>query len=224
MHTHHLARFLVSGLSACLVCTALAQSVSGTPSTTSDDDVSFIKHAALDGNAEVKLGQLALDKSSNADVKKLAQRIVDDHTRANDDLRTLAQGKQITLPSPPDDADAAISPLKDKDGTTFDQAWADRMVKDHQKAIAMFATEKRQAQDPDVRNFTEETLPVLDAHLEAARALQDSLALPEARDSAMGGHVPMGNSTFDHVSTPTPAASISTNATNPASAAGTGIH
>lgn len=224
MHARHLARFLVGGLTVCLACPALAQSVSGTPPTASSGDIEFMKHAASDGVAEVKLGQLALDKSSSPQVKKLAQRIVDDHTKANDELRTLARGKKETLPSPPDDDATAAAAFKDKDGVKFDQAWADMMVKNHQKAVELFTTEKRQAQDPDIRNFADKTLPVLNTHLEMARALQDSLALPEARDSAMGSHTPMGDTAFDHVSTPATAGSAETPQDNPAPATSMGMH
>ncbi|MEP7186331.1 MAG: DUF4142 domain-containing protein [Rhodanobacter sp.] len=207
MHARNLARILVGGMSACLTCAVLAQAVSGTPSTASKDDVNFVKRAAADGVAEVKLAQLALDKSSNAGVKTLAQRIVRDHSKANDELRTLAEGKQIMLPPPPD-VDTELAGFEHEDGAKFDQAWADLIVKNHQKALAMFSTEKHQAQDPDVRNFTNETLPVLNNHLEMARQLQDALALPHARDNAMGNHTPMGESAFDHVASPASAASV----------------
>ncbi len=222
MHARHLARILTGALCACLTCTAFAQAVSGTPSTASKDDINFTKHAANDGVAEVKLGQLAMDKSSHAGIKKLAQRMVEDHSKANDELRSLAQGKQIMLP-PPADASPAIDSLKNKHGAKFDRAWIDMIVKSHQKAVAMFTTEKRQAQDPDVRNFTNETLPVLNTHLEMAQKLQDELALPNARDSAMGSHTPMGGSTFDHVASPASAASAAPVAPTPA-AASMGYH
>ncbi|MDQ6646578.1 MAG: DUF4142 domain-containing protein, partial [Pseudomonadota bacterium] len=101
MHARHYARILVGGLAACLTCAVVAQAVSGTPSVASKADIKFVKNAAADGVAEVKLAQLALEKSANADVKTLAQRIVGDHSQANDKLRTLAQGKQIMLAPPP---------------------------------------------------------------------------------------------------------------------------
>lgn len=201
MTARNLARILVGGLFACLTCAALARAVSGTPSTASKDDINFIKRAAADGVVEVKLGQVALDKSSNAVVKKLAQRIIEDHNKADDELRTLAQGKQLTL-LPPDAANPDIADFKDKDGAKFDQAWTDTIVKNHQRAMAMFTTEKRHAQEPDVRNFANESLPVLTTHLEMARKLQNELALPDARGSAMGSHTAMGNSGFDHVASP----------------------
>jgi putative membrane protein len=217
MHARRLARILAGVLFACLTCSAFAQTVSGTPSTASKDDINFMKHTANDGVAEVKLGQLAMDKSSNAGVKNLAQRIVEDHSKANDELRTLAHGKQIMLP-PPADAGPGIDGLKDKDGAKFDRAWTDMIVKSHLKAVALFTNEKRQAQDPDVRNFTNETLPLLNSHLAMARKLQHELALPDARDSAMGRHTPMGGSTFNHVASPAAAASAAPVAPAPAAA------
>jgi putative membrane protein len=224
MRARHLTLSLVGSLCACMAGTAVSQAVSGTPSTASKSDVSFIKHAVGDGVAEVRLGKLALDKSSNDGVRKLAQLIVNDHTKANDDLRTLAHGKQVMLPTPASDDEANVAPFKDKDGAKFDQAWADTVVKDHQKAIAMFTTEKRQAQDPDVRNFTDKRLPVLGKHLQMARALQDALTLPDARDGAMGRHSAIGDSAFNHVSTPANAASAPTMSPQPARATSMGSH
>lgn len=217
------ARILAGGLSACLAFAALAQSVSGTPSTASEADISFIKHAASDGVSEIKLSQMALEKSSSAGVKRLAQRLIDDHTITHEGLRALAQGKRITLPTPPAEADKTLAALKGKDGAAFDKAWAEAMVKSHQKAVAMFTTEKRRAQDPDIHNFAAKTLPVLNQHLKMARDLQDQLALPDARNGAMDRHTPMGESAFDHGSTPAGPASAASQLT-PAPATSLGMH
>lgn len=224
MHARHLTHLLVGSLCACMASAASAQAVSGTPSTVSKGDVSFMKHAASDGAKQVQLSQLALEKSTNDQVKKLAQRMVDNDTKANDDLRTLAHGKRVTLPTPSTDADADLAAFRQKDGVKFDQAWVDAVVKKQQKSVALFTAEKEQAQDPDVRNFADKALPVLGEQLERAHALQDALALPSARDSAMDSHAAMGNSAFDRVSTPANAASAPSAATPPAPATSSGIH
>src|SRR4051812_49619891 len=62
-------------------------------------DSKFITEAAMGGMAEVKLGQLAVDKATSADVKQFAQRMVDDHSKANQELTELASSKSVTLPS-----------------------------------------------------------------------------------------------------------------------------
>lgn len=139
-------------------------------------DSTFMKHAAADGMAEIHMGKMALEKSSNPQVKQLAQRIVADHTDAGAKLQTLAQGKQVTLPAAPAaDAQASAATMQGMDAAKFDQAWAAAMVSDHQKAVALFTDEIGQTRDPQVHAFAEATLPVLKTHLEMAQKLQGSL-------------------------------------------------
>lgn len=136
-------------------------------------DSMFMTHAAADGMAEIQMGQMALQKSSDPKVKELAQRIVDDHTAANAKLQTLAQQKQVTLPAAPmKDAQDKAATINSMDGTKFDQAWAAAMVEDHRKAVKLFSNESSHTQDADVRNFAQATLPTLKSHLEAAQQLQ----------------------------------------------------
>lgn len=175
---------------------ACAQSGSGkTPLVANAADSMFMTHAAADGMAEVRMGQMALEKSADAKVKQLAQRIVDDHTDANGKLRALAQAKQVVLPSAPTaEAQQSASAMKALDGSKFDQEWAAAMIKDHQKAVALFSTEVARTQDPEVRAFADTTLPTLKTHLELARQLQDQLDLPGARDAAMDHRTNMDQS------------------------------
>ncbi|OOG55497.1 DUF4142 domain-containing protein [Rhodanobacter sp. C03] len=185
MTTRHLWQALGSTLLASMACAAMAQSdgPSGAKSATNATDSAFMQHAAAAGLAEVQLGQLALDKSSDAQVKQLAQRIVDDHSKANDQLKTLAQNKQVTLPGDPSsDAQKESKDLQAKSGSAFDQAWTKDMVKDHQQAVKMFTQEGKQAKDPEVRQFAQATLPTLTTHLQLAKKLA---AIPDARDKAM---------------------------------------
>jgi putative membrane protein len=211
------ARVAIAGaLSLGLACAAFAQSATKEPLVANAADSTFMTRAAADGIAEVQMGQMALDKSSDTEVKKLAQRIVDDHTKANASLRNLAQAKQVSLPSAPtDDAQKAAGSMKKMDGKDFDQAWADSMVKDHQKAIAMFTTESKQTQDADLRKFTSGTLPTLQAHLETARQVQDHLGVAKVRDKVMGNNAKaMDDDSFDHAN-PAAAATAATTATTP---------
>ena len=104
-----------AGLLLCgLAFAACAQSGRDkTPLVANAADNKFMTSAASDGMAEVAMGQLALEKSSQASVKQLAQRIVDDHTMANDKLRALAQAKRVALPAAPgDEAQQSASAMK----------------------------------------------------------------------------------------------------------------
>jgi putative membrane protein len=71
-------------------------------STLASDDRKFVMEAAHGGMMEVRMGRMAADKASNADVKAFGQRMVDDHSRANSELMALASQKGITLPGAAD--------------------------------------------------------------------------------------------------------------------------
>ena len=167
----------------------------GAPLVANAADSKFMTHAAADGMAEIHMGQMALEKSADASVKRLAQRIVDDHTDANGKLRALAQTKQVTLPpAPTDEAKHSADAMAGLDAKKFDDQWAEAMVKDHQKAVALFASEIKRTQDPEVRAFAEKALPTLKTHLELAQQLSSQLDMPGARDDAMNHRAPMDGS------------------------------
>ena len=135
-------------------------------------DAAFLRDAAADSLAEVQMGRIALDKSSSAQVKELAQRIIDDHTKANDQLMTIAQRKQVTLPTAPmPKQKAEADKLQAMSGSAFDKAYARMMVKDHRKAVKLFGMESQKASDPDIKQFASATLPVLKTHLQMAEAI-----------------------------------------------------
>jgi putative membrane protein len=133
-------------------------------------DEAFVMKVAKGGLAEVELGKLAADKGSNDAVKKFGQRMVDDHSKANDELAALAKTKNITL-------SAEIGPeekaLRDRliklSGPAFDQAYIKAMVSDHVKDVAEFRTESRTGKDPEVKAWAAKTLPTLEEHLRLAR-------------------------------------------------------
>jgi putative membrane protein len=158
-----------------------AQSIAS--KTLGASDSAFMKSAASDGIAEVRLGGLALEKSSDASLKKLARQIVDDHTKSNGQLKTLAASKQVEWPAA---SDAKAQKEEKKLGALseaqFDKAWTKEMIDAHKKAVKMFTAESRNAKDDDVRKFAQTTLPILQAHLQAATQLA---AVPEARDKSM---------------------------------------
>jgi putative membrane protein len=131
-----------------------------------------VKKAAVGGMAEVELGKLATEKASNDDVKKFGQRMVDDHSKANDQLKQLASQKGVTVPS---DLEAKDKALKDRlsklSGTEFDRAYMKNMVRDHNKDVAEFRKESKSAKDNDLKNFASQTLPTLEDHLKQAKSI-----------------------------------------------------
>lgn len=125
-------------------------------------DERFLKEAADGGMAEVELGQLAADKASSPDVKEFAQRMVKDHSQANDQLKQIAMKKGLTLPTSPSvKNEATKNKLSSLSGDAFDQAYMSDMVKDYKKDIAAFQKESTSGQDPDVKQFASQTLPTV---------------------------------------------------------------
>ncbi len=139
-------------------------------------DSHFMKDAAEAGMAEVQLGQLATQKATSADVKSFGQHMIDDHTKANDQLKQLAAQKGVTLPDSPSmmqrhDTDR----LSKLTGAEFDRAFMDQMVKDHKKVVAEFDKASKGSKDSDVKSFASSTLPTLQDHLRMAQTLDSTV-------------------------------------------------
>jgi putative membrane protein len=153
----------------------------GQSSTLTAADRTFIKKAAEGGQAEVELGQLAGQKASSEEVKKFGQRMVDDHTKTNDQLKQLASSKGVNVPEMPNAKDKATKArLSRLSGEQSDRAYMNDMVTDHTKDVAEFRQESKSAKDPEVKNFASQTLPTLQDHLKEAR----NIAPKEQRQTA----------------------------------------
>ncbi|HEY6929950.1 MAG TPA: DUF4142 domain-containing protein [Thermoanaerobaculia bacterium] len=136
----------------------------------SGSDSGFLRRAAEGGIAEVALGNLAKDKASDPDVKQFAQKMVDDHSKANVELKKLANQKGVAVPGETDSrTNKEMDKLSKLSGPEFDKAYMKLMVSDHQKDVAEFNTEYEHTSDPDVKDFVGKTLPTLQEHLRMAR-------------------------------------------------------
>ena len=145
-------------------------STTGTATSLSDADKTFMTKAAEGGMMEVNLGTLAAAKATTNQVKDFGNRMVTDHGKAGDELKTLAANKGVTLPTQPGDEEKkASNDLSMKKGKDFDKAYMSLMVKDHEKDIAEFEKESKEAQDPDLKNWVTRTLPIIQDHLKMAK-------------------------------------------------------
>jgi putative membrane protein len=142
----------------------------------SEQDSKFSVEAASGGMMEVQLGELAQQKASSQRVKDFGAMMVRDHTKANDELKSLAGMKNITLPpAPGEDHMDHIKKLSEKSGKEFDRDYMKMMVDDHQDDVDKFEKMSKDATDPDLKAFATKTLPVLKAHLDSAKAINDAL-------------------------------------------------
>jgi len=210
------------------LCTALALSASalyaadtdagaaGTDSITtpgkagnlSRSDEKFIKDAAHGNWMEVQMGKLGVQKAQSSEAKQFAQRLIDDHTKANAELQQLAARKGVTLPdhekvasstSTTTDTDRTqvresteaehhgdLKKLEGLSGTEFDRAFAKAAVKDHEKDVSEFEKASKKTQDTELKSWIDKTLPTLREHLTQAKSLESQSTSTGAASSQTG--------------------------------------
>ncbi len=142
----------------------------GTLTVMSNDDKEFVTKAGMAGLAEVQMGNLALQKAANADVKAFAQRMVTDHSKANAELAQFATAKGLALPTElSGEPQSGYEHLNGLSGAAFDKAYMEHMVADHEKAVADFDKASTSSTDADLKAWAGKTLPTLREHLEQAK-------------------------------------------------------
>jgi putative membrane protein len=133
-------------------------------------DRAFAREAALGSMAEVDLGNLAKEKASSPEVKQFAERMVTDHSKANDELKDWAEKNHVTLPAQLDAKHKATRARLEKlSGAAFDKAYMRDMLSDHKTDVAKFKTESKSAKNADLKDWAGKTLPTLEDHLKQAQ-------------------------------------------------------
>lgn len=135
-----------------------------------EEDTEFAVAAADGGMLEVQLGKLAQTNSTMANVKAFGQMMVDAHSKANEELKTLAAQKNITLPTTLSDKNQKrYNDLAAKTGKDFDDAYTEFMVKDHKDDIDKFKREADKGKDADLKSWAAGKVATLEHHLEMAK-------------------------------------------------------
>lgn len=165
-----------------LLATAVVFAMTGpllaqnTATKTSSADMKFAKEAAEGGMAEVDQGKLAVQKAANEKVKQFGQRMIDDHSKLNSELKSVAAKDNITIPTELDSKQqATINKLSSLSGPAFDRIYIRDQVKDHEKDIAEFQKEASDGSNPDLKNLASSSLPILQEHLRLAKDAETAL-------------------------------------------------
>ena len=154
---------------------ALSTSMGAAFAATSND---FVDKAAAGGIAEIETSRLALEKSASADVKEFANMMITDHSKANDELASIAKKHDIEVPDTTTLVKQAKEKILDMRDESFDAAYANNQVKAHEDTIELFKKEANTVTDDKVKGATElkafaqKMLPGLEKHLDAAKKLQ----------------------------------------------------
>ena len=166
--------FLVAASAACAQGTSTTSAAgmkASSGASLAAGDKTFVQKAAVGGLAEVEMGKLAQQKGSSDQVKQFGSRMVEDHSKANDELKQIASSKGMTLPT---DLDAKHKSKMDKmqklSGAQFDRAYMDDMVADHKEDVADFKKQASSGKDSDLKAFAAKTLPTLQDHLKMAQS------------------------------------------------------
>lgn len=142
-----------------------------------DSDSKFMMMLATGGMNEIGLSRTALSKSSNDDVKQFAQKMVDDHTAAGDELKTLASSKSVTLPMEMDAKHKATNEkLSTLSGGAFDMEYMKAMVKDHEKTVSLLQKEAASGKDAEAKAFAAKLLPTVQGHLDMAKSMMTKMS------------------------------------------------
>jgi putative membrane protein len=157
----------------------LAQDPSATqPVDQAQKDKMFVHKAAEGGLDEVQLGQLATQKSNNPDVKAFGQKMVDDHTMLNNNMKPIADKLGVMVPDHLNKKDqATYDQLSALSGDAFDKAYVTDMVEDHRKDLREFKHESMTAADPQLKDATTSGSEVIAGHLKMANDLAKELGV-----------------------------------------------
>ncbi len=157
-------------------------------------DDAFAQKAEQGDMAEVKLGQLAEQKGTNPAVRDFGKRMVQDHSKNEKDLQNTASREDVALPSGIDKADQdTYDRLAKLNGEAFDRAYVRDMVKDHTKDVAEFQKEAKDGHDQAIKNYAEQTVPVLQTHLDLARKMDASITQSASNHTNNGTTYPSNN-------------------------------
>jgi putative membrane protein len=152
-----------------------------------EQDRTFAMDAAEAGMLEVRLGELAGENGESQNVKDFGQKMVDDHTQANDQLKEIAQQKQIELPQElSEEGQQHVQDLQQLSGAEFDREYTNLMVADHQKVVDLFEQQASDGQDQELVTFAEDTLPTLQEHLDQARQTQQQVVADAVQGDGSG--------------------------------------
>jgi putative membrane protein len=150
-------------------------------------DRQFMTEAANGGLKEVELSNYVAQNTKNAEVKRLAQRIAQDHRNANQELMSIAQQDNVQVPTTMDEnANQEVSHMKQMTGAELDRTYVQHMVEDHEKHIQKFQDQAENATSSQVKSFAQKTLPVLQEHLRMAQAAQSKLGQGQSESPSKG--------------------------------------
>jgi putative membrane protein len=187
-------------------------------------DQMMMRDLAYANLAEIEAAKIAQSKSQNEEVKSFAQKMIDDHTKAQQDLQQLAQSKNVTLPTTPDSRhQSATKKLNALSEPNFDRQYlAQGGLSDHKATHSLLQRIQTQASDADLKQLASRILPTVDQHLEMAQKTQNTLRMSSNKPATISGAVGETGGTSGRSSSGTSSGTSEKSDTSGASKPGTG--
>jgi putative membrane protein len=141
-----------------------------------EKNAQYAVDAYSDGLMEIEMSKYAKEKSSNADVKALADKMIDAHTKVNAELKQIADQKNIVLAQglSEEQMDKLNKGLK-KEGTDVDEFYSENLVSSHKDAVKLFENASEKEEDADLKSFFAGKLNELRGHLQMAEELENKV-------------------------------------------------
>ena len=156
------------------VAGAAGNNQSGSGDMIGKNDRQFMTKAAQSGMMEIQLAQMAQQKAASDDVKAYARKLEQDHSKANDQLKKIAQERGVDLPSDMGQHQQQMAKFQNLSGEEFDRQYMRMQVQHHKKDISEFKKHQNRSMDSDLKEFASAQLPVLQQHYEQAQQLSAS--------------------------------------------------
>ncbi len=151
----------------------------------------FVKKAGVAGLYEVRAAEMARDKAQSESVREFAGMMLDDHRKANDELRALAKKRSWNVPAELDAKhEALVERLQGLEGAEFEREYALQQLQAHEQAVALFKEEGESGKDPELKAWAAQKVPTLQEHLEEAQALRPGETIPGTRSTPGGTTAP----------------------------------
>lgn len=146
-------------------------------------DREFFTLAYQGNNAEIQTSQLALQQSQDQAVRQYAERMINEHTQANQLLTRYADQQNLSTPSEPIDPlnQAIAEQLGQLSGTAFDQAYMGTQVNAHLRTIALYRTQVAQGQEQNLKGYASQLLPSIQDHYQMASEMSPNRTAGEVR-------------------------------------------
>ncbi len=151
----------------------------------------FIKEAAEGNEAEIAMAEVGIQRAQNPELKSFCQQLQSDHTKANDQLRPLAQKYGVSIEQPiKGKSHHEMAKLEKESGAKFDQKFAEAMLKDHQKDIQKYQRAANELQDSDVKQYAQTLLPTLEQHFQTAETVAKAVGVDQSTISRYAKNLP----------------------------------